>query len=410
MPDGGGPVRDAMTSGATADGGGEAGGRSRTVLVAHPSPDLYGSDRVLLESVSAMIEAGHEVVAVVPSDGPLVPELIRRGADVALCRAPVLRKSALNPRGFLTLCWETVRALPRARRLIRERGVDLVFVNTITNFVWLAAGRWAGAEVVCHVHEAERSASGIVRKGLYAPLLLAQRLVVNSRFALDVLRGTWRRLGRRATIVLNGVPGPEAPPPPRDTVDEARLLFIGRLSPRKGPHVALEALRVLLDRGRPAHLALLGAVFEGYEWYEEQLRTYVAEHDLTEHVTFLGFDPDVWGHMADADIVLVPSTIDEPFGNTAVEAMLAQRALVVSATSGLLEAAAGYASARSVPPSDPEAIADAVDDLLRRWPEVVAAVGADRELAVQRHAPQRYRDDLAACLFVPEGSEGEPRP
>lgn len=110
-----------------------SGAAPSTVLVAHPVPDLYGSDRVLLESLSAMVEVGHRVVVVLPHDGPLVDALHGRGAEVVFLPAPVLRKSALSPRGFASLVVESLRALPRAHRLIRSFAVDLVYVNTITN-------------------------------------------------------------------------------------------------------------------------------------------------------------------------------------------------------------------------------------------------------------------------------------
>nr|WP_269779365.1 glycosyltransferase [Propioniciclava soli] len=370
----------------------------RPVLVAHPSPDLYGSDRVLLESVTGYIEGGDRVVVALPAHGPLGPELEARGAEVVLCPAPVLRKSALSPRGMLTLITETASALPRAIRLMRRVDPDHVFVNTITNFVWLAAAKASGRHLVCHVHEAERSARTLVRKGLYAPLLLADHLIVNSRFALDVLTDTWPVLGARADIVSNGVPGPLVATDPRPELDETRVLFVGRLSPRKGPQVAVRALERLRSDGRRVHLALLGAVFPGYEWFERELHEEIARRGLTDHVSFLGFHPEIWPHLAAADIICVPSTVDEPFGNTAVEAMLAQRPLVVSDTSGLREAAAGYASARRVRPDDDAELAAAIADLTDHWAEVVTHVGEDLDLAWSRHAPAVYRSTLIETI------------
>ena len=44
----------------------------------------------------------------------------------------------------------------------------------------------------------------------------------------------------------------------------------------------------------------------------------------TGTVVFAGFRPSVWDSFAAADIAIVPSRV-EPFGNVAVEAMLAER-------------------------------------------------------------------------------------
>lgn len=370
---------------------GKLGGR--TILVAHPSADLYGSDRVLLESVSALCGAGARVVVVLPGDGPLCEELRLRGARVEHCPTPVLRKSHLSPRGLVSLGAEGARGAATAGRLLRALHPDLVIVNTITIPLWLVLARARGIPTLCHVHEAERSISPAVRRGLYAPLLLATRLVTNSRFSLGVLTDTWERLAERTSVLHNGVPGPLRAPEPRASLGEGpvNILYIGRLSPRKGPQVALAAHAHLRDMGHPAHLRLLGSVFPGYEWFEEELHSQVRSLGIADEVEFLGFDTDIWRHFAAADVILVPSTVDEPFGNTAVEAMLARRPLVVSATSGLKEAASGYAAVRRVPPGDVPALARAVVDLVQDWTNVITEVDDDRDLALVRHAPALYR-------------------
>lgn len=381
------------------------------VLIAHPSADLYGSDRVLLESVSALNDAGRRVVLALPEDGPLVAEAEQRGAEVRLCPTPILRKTALRPLGAVKLLSEALRALRPGRALLRETQASVVVVNTLTIPLWLGLARVAGVRVVCHVHEAEASQSGLVRRLLYAPLLFAHQLVVNSRFSLESLAGSWPQLRRRAAILYNGVPGPlVSPEPPRQPLTKpVRLLFIGRLSPRKGPDVAVSALAELTERGVDAQLDLLGAVFPGYEWFERQLRGQVASLGLDDRVRFLGFHTEVWEWLGRADIILVPSTVDEPFGNTAVEAILAQRPLVVSETSGLKEAAAGFDAARFVPPSDPGAIADAVTELVGAWQDTCDQVARDRSRAMRLYAPTRYRSEFAQ-LVVPDSGLGGPEP
>ena len=375
------------------------------VLVAHPSSDLYGSDRVLLETIQSFVDEGRRVVAVLPSPGPLDAELERRGAEVTYCPSPVLRKSALNPRGLLGIATAFVMAAGPARRLIRETDPEVVFVNTLTVPAWIAYGRLGRRSTICHVHEAEDSAPAAVRRLLYLPLLATHGLVVNSRFALRVLQRTWPMLTGRARVLYNGVPGPSRVTLPREHPVPLRLLFIGRLSPRKGPQVAIDALADLVNGGLDARLQLLGDVFDGYEWFADQLHDQVRRLGLEDRVEFLGFRPEVWPLMEDADIVVVPSTIDEPYGNTAVEALLAQRPLVVSQTSGLLEASEGFAAKRPVPPSDPVALANGIRDLLADWPTVRQQVVTDRELALGRNAPERYRRNLRRIVAGFSGAQ-----
>lgn len=369
------------------------------VLVAHPSGELYGADRVMLESVAAMVARGWRVIVTLPETGPLVSEIQSREAEVILCPAPVLRKSALRPAGFLELMRTTGRCLLPASRIIRSNNCAVIYVSTLTIPSWMLVGRLLGVPVVCHVHEAEGSASALLRWMLALPLLAADRVILNSRFSLDVLTTSVGRLRRRCQVIYNGVAGPATVRSAREELSSpVRLLFIGRLSPRKGAQVAIAALKDLTERGVLAQLDLLGSVFPGYEWFDQELKKTVQRESLDARVNFLGFRRDVWPEIADADIVLVPSIGDEPFGNTAVEALLAARPLIASATTGLKEAANGYAAATFVNAGNSATLADAVVKVVDNWDTFRAAALDDRSIAEERHSLKKYRESIGAVL------------
>jgi glycosyltransferase involved in cell wall biosynthesis len=375
------------------------------VLVVHPGAELYGADRVLLASAAAL--AGRfDVTVALPGPGPLVGELEACGLRVVLCRMPVLRNAALRPRGAVRLLADAVAGLVPALRLLRRDGVGGVYVNTLTLPSWPLLARLAGRRSVCHVHEAEQSAPRLLRRAMALCPSLADRVVANSQFCLDVLTEVAPRLRARSTVVHNAVPAPAVVRPARHELDgPLRLLFVGRLSPRKGPQVALATLQELLARGVDARLALLGAVFDGYEWFEAELRATVAEQGLTDRVEFLGFRADIWPDLAGADVVLVPSVKEESFGNTAVEAVLAARPLVVSDHSGLREAVAGYASVQPAPAGATAEWADAVQRVAGNWAGYRDAARADAVEARRRHAPERHRDRLVS-VFTDLGGHG----
>jgi GT2 family glycosyltransferase/glycosyltransferase involved in cell wall biosynthesis len=370
----------------------------RRVLLVHAGAELYGSDRVFLESVVALV-GRDRVVVVLPEDGPLAAAVRDVGAEVVRCPMPVLRKEALRPRGAVRLVRQAVAGLLPAIRLLRTAGRDGVYVSTLTIPSWIVLARLLRIPVVCHVHEAERSARPLLRRLLALPVSWASSVVVNSRFSLDVLTASAPAVRDRAAVVRNGIPGPDSVAPARAVLQgPVRLVYVGRLSPRKGPQVAVAALAELRRRGVPACLELVGSVFPGYEWFEAELRDTVDREGLGDVVSFAGFRPDVWPALAAADIVLVPSVVDEPFGNTAVEAVLAARPLVVSDTSGLREAAEGYLAARRVRPDRPHDWATAIAELVDGWAEVREQALGDAERAVARHAPETYRAELADRL------------
>ncbi|MFT4216290.1 MAG: glycosyltransferase [Micropruina sp.] len=374
-------------------------GDPRTVLVANPGADLYGSDRMAVESVRALVDGGFTVFVTVPGSGPLVELLTGAGATVLVQPTPIIRKSLLSPRGLVQLVRETLAAWSPSWQLLKHTNAGTVMVNTITPPLWFPLARLAGRNVVCHVHEAERGTQPMVRRALYLPLLFCHRIVVNSQFCRDVLAESAPWLANRASIVYNAVQGPSEVVPPREQLtDEARLLYLGRLSHRKGPHVLIDAVDLLKRRGRRVRLALVGAVFPGNEAYEEGLREQVARLGVVGEVDFLGFRSSVWPALADHDIALISSVGDESFGNTAVEASLAARPLVVSDIPGLREASQAATSALRVPAGDATAFADAVETIVDEWRAYREAAIRDADTVAEKFSGAQYGRGLIAAM------------
>ena len=385
---------------------GEAGGdRAKTarILVAHPSPDLYGSDWQLVETIHGLIDAGHEVLVALPLDGPLVGVLREAGARVAVMPFTVLRKALLSAKGLMRLSAQAAPEVARLRAVIRASQAEAVLTNTVTIPWWPVAASAAGIPVLAHVHEAEDTQRRILRAGLNAPLLAASRIVVNSGAARDALLDAQPRLASRTEVVHNGVAGPDQPLKPlhrRRPGDPFRIAMVGRLSPRKGVDVALDATGLLRDSGVEASLSVCGSVFPGYEWYEEELRERAARPDLDGHVELLGYVRPTWPVLEAADAVVVPSRA-EPFGNTAVEAMHAARPLVASRVQGLAEVVTDAVTGLLVPADDAEALAEALGSLAAdptlaaRLAEQGAREAAERfSVAGYRTAMTRIVDEL----------------
>lgn len=363
-------------------------------LVAHPGAELYGSDRVMLESVAAMSAAGAAVIVTLPESGPLVDALGDIGATVRIDPALVLRKSLLRPRNWAHSAATAVRAITASRRILREVRPDVVYVSTMTLPLWTAAARIARIPTLLHLHEGEQNASRVVKRAIYAPALLAQSIIVNSEFSRGVLAQAYPRLARRAEVVYNGVAGPAKPTPARQRLEGGiRLVYIGRLSPRKGPDLIVEALTLL--EADDIEVALVGAVFRGYEWYERELRAGIETAGLADRVTLIGFRDDVWRSLDAADVVVVPSRLDEPFGNTAVEGTLAERVVLVSDTSGLREATAGVDTAIRFAPDDASALAEAIIRARDSWSDLRPQLAAEAVAAAERFSPSRYRDAIS---------------
>jgi glycosyltransferase involved in cell wall biosynthesis len=168
------------------------------------------------------------------------------------------------------------------------------------------------------------------------------------------------------------------------------LLFVGRLRIRKGVEVLLEALQELRSRHPEASLRIAG---DGEHWGRLERR--VAELGLGEAVAFLGTCDAgrVRGLLAGAAALVVPS-IYEGMPLVVLEAMAAGVPVVASAVSGIPEVVVDGETGWLVPPEDPEALADALGEVLA-GPEEARRRGE----AGRRRVDERFRPSVAAAQW-----------
>ncbi|WP_338888760.1 glycosyltransferase family 4 protein [Rhodococcus sovatensis] len=362
-----------------------------SVLISHPSPDLYGSDLQLLETVEALVADGHTVRVVLPATGPLESRIVARGASVQIFDFPVSRKSLLSITGIPVYILKSVVAAFKIFRILRKIRPNVVYANTLTTPVWFLSELLAGTPVICHVHEAEQSNQRTVRYALLLPLTLCRTIIVNSRASREVIVTSLPRLEKRAKVVYNGIPHDDKKPP--SAAPEGghfRLALVGRLSPRKGTDIALEAVALLISQQYDVSITLYGDFYPGYEWFDADLRERAARPDLAGRVHFAGYVKDARAKLADADIVLVPS-LAEPFGNVAVEAQLANRPLIASRVQGLSEIVTDGETGTLCQPGNAKELATAVSRLIDNWSSALRMAENSYSSAAERFGVERYQ-------------------
>lgn len=372
--------------------------KRHTALLAHPFPDLYGSDQMLVQTALALIEADVRVSVVVPEQGALLDVLHNAGIPVTVIPFPVIRKALLSPFPFARLCLSFPRDVFRLVRVLRATDASVLYVNTLTLPHWLIAGWLARVPRLCHVHEAEEGTARLWRLSLTAPLFLATRVVTNSNASLKWIAGSWARLASRCHVIYNGVPM-DAPSLYRRTqADKATAAVVGRLSPRKGQDVAIRALAELVSRGHDVRLVLAGTTFRGYGAFREMLQRLAEELGVLDRVEFAGFVSPVAPLFASVDIAIIPSRV-EPFGNVAVEAMAAGCPVVASATGGLREIITHGLNGLLVDPDDAIALSDAMERVLTT-PTLAADLGKAAVNDVhQRFGVDRYKSEIVHALL-----------
>jgi hypothetical protein len=300
----------------------------------------------------------------------------------------------MSPSGVMRLGVLGARAIVELGRTIQQLAPDVIYVNTVTIPWWLVAARIRRVPVTCHIHEAEVADPTVIRLALYGPLIVASSLIVNSVYSQTATHRVVPLVRRRTSLVYNGVAAPESVSSRSYVQPPFRLVCVGRLSPRKGTDVALEATALLRQEGHDVALEVCGTPFAGYEWFEEQLRERANQPDLRGAVSFSGYVSPVWPAFARAHAVLAPP-LRESFGNVVVEAQLSERPVIASAAMGHLETVQHRSTGLLVEPSNARAMANAVLELMNDPDLATRLASQGRRRAEIEYSPARYRTQIA---------------
>jgi glycosyltransferase involved in cell wall biosynthesis len=160
----------------------------------------------------------------------------------------------------------------------------------------------------------------------------------------------------------------------RQPAAEPRIVFLGRVTPYKGPGVAIEALALLRSKhGVPATLEVVGPE-EGDHGAE--LRLLADRLGVAAAVRWRGqaTPEQVANVLARAHALIVPSTWEEPFGLVMVEGALARVPLVASDVGGIGESMRNEEHALLFPRADAGAAATALARTLNEREATAARV------------------------------------
>jgi glycosyltransferase involved in cell wall biosynthesis len=284
-------------------------------------------------------------------------------------------------------------------RAIRRFNPDLVWVNTVLVPMWILAGRALRRRVVVHDHEIV-SGSVLVRRLAYAPLMLAHVVIVVSEAARADIAAVYPKLAARAVVLTNRSFEITTPVPVEDPAS-IDIVMMGRIDERKGQHILLEALNEMTFPNPAPTVHICGEPYPpgsaAAEQYHARLVRAAARAPIP--VRMHGYVNRVEA-LRMGSIVVVPSTISEPWSLVVSEALTAGRAVVASDSGGVSEQLAGYGTL--VPPNDPQALARALqtllDDPARRAGEVQRALEWPRRFSLDD-----YFTHIAAIAFGQPG-------
>lgn len=201
--------------------------------------------------------------------------------------------------------------------------------------------------------------SGYIKKKLAASGYLAEKIAV-IHHGIDLVRFSSIRPNEE---VLRAI---------REAAGERKVIFHpARMSLAKGSDIAVLAFKQVKE-AFPETFLLLAGTEKTVDWgaYQQgeisQIKSLIAELDLGNS-TLIRFFP--WGEMPSAywnsDVVIYPSSFDEPFGLVLLEAMAAAKPLIVTRVGGMPEVVKEGETGFVIPPRRPNVLAEKILELLR---------------------------------------------
>jgi glycosyltransferase involved in cell wall biosynthesis len=339
-------------------------------------PESGGFSTYLYHLLPLLVEQGHDVAVLTFGEpqpyeyGYPVTRLSRAGTTLFQRVSGMIRNAVRFSReADVLLVLGYVQPLPliRLARLLARNGKPRIVLKIVGDYVWEYSYRNGLTRLdVVDFQQTKLSLKWtIINKLYHFAVRQADEVFVPSEHLARLARG-WGVPSQNVHVIYNGIPDPKLYDEDRAAlrrelglpVDAPLLVTIGRLAPVKRIDIALEALRLLPedvqfvvvgegdDRASLEAMAPAGRVhFVGRQ-----------EHDTTLK------------YLRAADLFVL-SSATEGLAHVLLEAQIVGTPAVATSVGGNPEVVIEGENGRLVPPENPQALADAIRDLLDQ-PEV----------------------------------------
>ena len=362
-----------------------------------------GVQRHIVDLSNALARAGNDVTIAAPHGGDTPP----LHARVDLQRIGRPREWRMHGTRF-EATWASRGELERFATVARAAPFDAAHFHTMwTPFmpwqVWRRVRAHVARSVATFHDTPPPGFSGALTRGLFGVLSRALSKRLDAMIAVSTAPARHLRVVDGSRLVL--LPGCIDLQPyaalagARNRGEGCTVLFVGRLEPRKGVLVLIDAFaRVKLEAPR-AKLVICG---DGEQ--REAAHALAARLGVADSVTFTGALPDSerLALYTRADVFCSPAPYGESYGLVLAEAMAAGLPVVAAANEGYRTVLTGAGAAGLDAPND-------ADDLAARLAQVLGSQALraslaewGREAAWRSDVSARLREFLA--LYAPAGA------
>jgi glycosyltransferase involved in cell wall biosynthesis len=377
--------------------------RHRVLFVNHVGA-LAGAEYCCLAIATAYRQTSHMLLF---EDGGFRQALEQAGVTVTVVPAPdalmtIRTSSGLNSLKAIPALWQMATVIAKA-----SRGYDVICANSQKAFIASALATLMGAPpLVWHLRDiltAQHFSSLNRRIAIALANWRAAQVWTASQATADAFIAVGGRKDL-VKVVYDGIAvdrfeqvSAEQAATIREELNLGHAPLVGlfsRLSPWKGQHILIEALRELPD----VHALMVGDALFGEDEYVAKIKTMASDPALAKRIHWLGFRHDIPALMAACNIIVHASTEPEPCARIAVEGQLSQRPVIVSAGGGMFEVVEDGYSGCLFPPGNAQALAKVMQEILENpsYAETLASNG--KKSAQEKFSPERCLDVLEQAM------------
>jgi glycosyltransferase involved in cell wall biosynthesis len=383
---------------------------SRRVLYLAWAPFFSGAERALLLTLQSLDESHYEPYVLAGTDGEFAAQV--RGLGLTCDIAELRPFDARHPLA-------SAQSIASVVRSARRHQVAIVHANEAPSFQPGGyAARILGIPSLTHVRFFDRARGyrWFLRSRFSRALFVSHDLMNSALMEApelfegrsDVLydavepRDAWSADDRLRVRAMLDLP-----------LERTIVAMTGQIAEIKGIWDFVAAADMLARRGTEPFFAILGDDLKNGGAMRHAMEERVAVLGLSSRFKFLGFRKDAPEIVQAFDVIAVPSHV-EPLGNATLEAMAAGRPVVGTRVGGIPEMIVDGKTGVLVPSSNPAALADAIERLVRDPDRRAAMSAAARRRATEQFGLgihgrrlQAHYDALCGARVVSSESAGQ---
>lgn len=319
------------------------------ILQILPELNVGGVETGTIDLSKYLTNQGRKII-VVSNGGELVKDL--ENLNIIHYKLPVHKKSLFT----------IIRMIKELSRIIKKENIKIVHARSRVP-AWIAffACRKTGAVFIttCHGFYSRHFFSRVMGwpKIIICPSQVIARHMIDD---FGVPHERIRVIPRGVDLERFSFKGCE-----EKLKDKFIVGIVGRLTPLKGHAFFLKAMQKVVRSFPFMKVWIIGDAPENKQVYKEELQMLTRRYGLSNYVEFLGKRRDIPQLIEKMNLLVLSTVTEEAFGRVILEAEAVGTPVVATRVGGVIDIIEDKVNGMLVPPKDPEAMADAIIEVLK---------------------------------------------